>query len=199
MADIYLDDLRICDMTALYRMATHPQFYYRALNDNKAWVALRVVRYIVKAKLGKHFAFMRRTIKAIRLRENRELVGCVLMVDLHKKKYVQAEAGIFVAAPLHNQKIGTLARLRFLNWYLSKFDLQRLETTVHPDNIANIRMLQRAGLRQSGFITAEQKVFIGRTGAPEPRVVMSASRQDIEVALTKAREQRLYSTDIPVL
>src|SRR5580658_5744573 len=106
VSDIHLDDLRFRDWQQLYRIASHPRFFYAALNDRSAWVPWRVTLYIFKAKMGKHFSFMRRTVKTIRLSGTRTLIGFVVLVGLHKTAYGQAETGTLIAVPNQGKGIG---------------------------------------------------------------------------------------------
>jgi len=193
--EIYLSDLRWGDGFDLYSLALHPQFFYRALNSNNAWVAWRALRYILKAKYDAN-----RVVKAIRLKASDKLIGCVLLSNFNKPLQGQSETETFIAVPYQRKCIGTTARMRFLDWSLNKFpELQAIETMAHPDNIASINMQKRSGMKPIKIIPAEDGNYLGRDGKLEPRVIMRATRPEIEAALALARAQNLYSRDMLVL
>ena len=196
MERLSLNNLRFWDWYALYKIAKHPEFFYRALNDNKSPCLWRVTRYIGLSLMADHFHTGDRLVKAIRL--DGQLVGCVLLAEIDWLQTGHAYVGLFISPHYQRHGVGRKAFLRFLDWAMENTACQLLEANVHPNNQASLKILTKAGLTHFKNIAAEDGCFLSKDGSKEPRTVLRGARSDVSIALEQARQTGAYSKEIAV-
>jgi 8-oxo-dGTP diphosphatase len=154
------------------RMLSRPPFPYpRELADE--WIT--ATQALCRKGEGFYFAI---------LGPDGRLAGCIgLRImplpqtgrPLHDSVPRAGQLGYWIGRAYWGQGFASLAASRVARWALAHLDIDRLTATAAQDNVASIRVLERAGFRHTG--TDRQK-FVAR-GTDLPVELFEATRADI--------------------
>ena len=115
---------------------------------------------------------------AVCLEDSQELVG---MVSLTRIDYVHRNAeynAVVGDRRAHNRGIGTAATCAMVRHGLFDLNLHRIYVVVLRDNIASIRMCQKAGFREEGII----REGAYKNGAYRDLVIMGVLKHELRAA-----------------
>lgn len=185
----YLNDLRLTDFMALYRIACDPGFFYAYLNERRRPAWLGAARFL-GLSLWTRLCRPRHWFMAVREQNNHRLIGCVVLLDLHILEPGLAEIAYFLASSAQGKRIGTGVVLSFVKYALEQYGLRRLYAHVDPDNMASMGILARLNMEPVGYIAANKSKAYDREGRPRPREIWACSEKGLELALS-----RHHSTD----
>lgn len=190
----YLSDLRLADMKALDRIARDPDFFYAYLNENRKPVWRGVVRFM-RLSLWTRLRRPRHWFKAVRSCHDRQMIGCVVMLDLHVRERGLAEIAYFIAAPAQGRGIGGNAVISAVRWAYANHGLRRLDAHADPDNPASTSILMRLGLQPAQYIPPSRSMAFDRDGNPRPRYLWAGPAESLAAALARHPQEH----DFPVL
>ncbi len=188
-----LDDLRLNDFSDVRRIASHPDFFYPFLNQNRRAPWFGALRFMwlccwTRWRRPRHW------LKAIRAAPDRRLIGCVLILDLHVAEAGLGEVAYFIAAPEHGQGIGSAAVASVVRWAYQHHGLRRLRANVDPENRASLAILQKIGMCEGRYISPSHSRFSDRDGTPRPYLELSGQESDLAAALARQPPEH----DLPV-
>jgi RimJ/RimL family protein N-acetyltransferase len=87
----------------------------------------------------------------------------------------KAEVGYWVARPARRRGVGRRALGLLSRWALVELGLERIELLANPENVASLRLAERAGFRREGML----RLYRRRHGVREDLVMFSLLAADI--------------------
>jgi RimJ/RimL family protein N-acetyltransferase len=182
--DYRLDNLRLSDFLGIYRIAANSAFYYAFLNQNQQPPWRGTLRFMwlccwTRWRRPRHW------FKAIRLTRTNQLLGCVLILDLHVVAPGLAEIAYFIDAPMQGRGITTAAVVAVVRWAAQRHGLRRLQANADPENLASLAILRKLGMATRHHIPPDFSAFFDRAGQPRPQMIAAVSEFDLAKAMTQ--------------
>lgn len=180
----YLDDLRLRDWPALYRIARQPDFFYAYISESRQPPWLGVTRFLFlmqRLRLRRPFK-PRHWFKALRAPDG-ALLGCVVLLDFGILAPQVAEIAYFTALSWRGQGLSQHAVFSVARWARQNLGLKGLYAHVDPDNPASIAILSKLGLAPTKFVPAAQSQFTDRAGQRRPCWIMQTTPPSLQAAL----------------
>jgi ribosomal-protein-alanine N-acetyltransferase len=106
------------------------------------------------------------------LKDNPYLLGMIGFVNLYKEDY-RAEIGYMLNGRYHRQGIVQEAFEAVVKYGYEKMNLHSIEATIHPDNIASARLLEKKGFTRDAYFKENK---LSPEGVFEDTVIYSQVR-----------------------
>lgn len=151
--DFYLDEVREGDQPALIEHFSDKKTCERLLripypytqNDADAWV-----RHCEETTLGNRLPHQ----FACRRADGYLIGGAGLMLNTTPASSHRAELGYWIAADFRGRGLATMAARALIEYGFRGLSLKRIEATSSLYNLASVRVLEKAGLKREGLLTA---------------------------------------------